>query len=130
MSKEKLKTYQCIGSVVGGKYLGEVQAKSPEEAIEKAYRDLDSYVSLCHKCSGECENAEIQEIILECDGEDATPKCLCTWTPKEKMRGYWTPGCKGGLFSFWGSKINAMTFCPYCGREIEKTDRVEALKDK
>lgn len=69
----KLKEYQCNGVVVGGKYLGTVKAKTREEAIKKASQLSSAYVSLCHQCSDECENAEVTEIIVDCEGEDAAP---------------------------------------------------------
>jgi len=59
--------YNLIGTVVGSKYLGTVEAESPEEAKEMA-RNLDSCsISLCHQCSCECEDAEVTEIIVELD---------------------------------------------------------------
>ncbi len=58
-------TYHCYGAVVGTKYLGEVEAKSEEEAIEKAFELDTCFVSLCHQCSSETEDPEIQEITVE-----------------------------------------------------------------
>ncbi len=37
--------------------MGVFKAKTEEEAIEKASRNC--FVSLCHQCSDECEDAEI-----------------------------------------------------------------------
>jgi hypothetical protein len=48
---------------VGSKYLGEVEADTMEEAIEKGGRR--AHVSLCHQCSHECEDPEIQEVFAE-----------------------------------------------------------------
>lgn len=58
-----MRTWHANGSVVGGKYLGEVQARTEEEAIELAGRHAG--VSFCHACTSECENAEIEEITVE-----------------------------------------------------------------
>ena len=55
--------YHVYGTVVGSKYLGEFEAASEEEAIEKASNE--AYVSFCHQCSQECENAEVTDIVAE-----------------------------------------------------------------
>jgi hypothetical protein len=54
--------YVCNGTVMGGKYLGEVEADSPEKAIEKAWELDTTYVHLCHQCAGECEDPQIDRI--------------------------------------------------------------------
>lgn len=56
--------YRVHGTVVGGKYLGEFEADSPEEAVEKAL-DENGHVFLCHQCAGECENAEVEDAVAE-----------------------------------------------------------------
>lgn len=62
---KKIKKYSVSASVRGGKYLGEVEATSPAEAIQKAW-DLDScHVSMCHQCSDECEDPEVDKIFVE-----------------------------------------------------------------
>ncbi len=53
------------GSVVGGKYLGEVEAATEDEALALAHELSTVSVDLCHRCAGECENAEIEEITVE-----------------------------------------------------------------
>jgi len=57
--------YACYGRVVGSKYLGIVEAKNEEEAKEKAYSLEEAWISLCHQCSGECEDPAINEIEVE-----------------------------------------------------------------
>jgi len=47
--------------VVGSKYLGEFEAETEEEAIEKGLESNAAHVSLCHQCSGECEDPTIEE---------------------------------------------------------------------
>lgn len=60
-----MKKYRIYAQVVGSKYLGEVEADSKEEAIEKAF-DLDTCsVSICHQCSREIDDAQIGEIDAE-----------------------------------------------------------------
>lgn len=51
------------GTVVGSKYLGEVDADRPEEAIQKAWSL--AHVSLCHQCASECEDPEIAKIVAQ-----------------------------------------------------------------
>ena len=63
----KIKTYHVYGTVTGGKYLGSVQAKTKNEAEEKAWDELDASVSFCHHCSGQCEDPQILELNIEED---------------------------------------------------------------
>lgn len=65
-----LKTYRCVGTVVGGKYLGEVEARSKAKAVQLAWELEQASVSLCHQCSSQVEDAEITKISVEVD-EDA-----------------------------------------------------------
>lgn len=61
--------WACYGTVKGGKYLGQVEADSEEQA-KSAAANLDScWVSLCHQCSAECEDPEIVEISVEPEEE-------------------------------------------------------------
>lgn len=66
--------YHCHGAVVGGKYLGVVEAADEEEAKEKekALALEGAYISICCQCSRECEDAEIDEVIVSEveDGEE------------------------------------------------------------
>lgn len=56
--------WHCYGKVLGGKYLGEVEAATEEEALAKA-EDLDAGISLCHQCDGEIEDPQVEEITVE-----------------------------------------------------------------
>ncbi len=58
-----MKKFSVSGTVVGGKYLGEFEAETAEEAVEKALES--AHVSFCNQCSDECENAEIQSAEAE-----------------------------------------------------------------
>ena len=60
-----MKKYRVCGVVIGGKYLGVFEANSPEEAVDAAMCSEAAYVSLCHQCSPDCENAEIQSVDAE-----------------------------------------------------------------
>lgn len=57
--------YMIIGVVTGSKHIGVFEASSKEEAEKMAYASEGVYVSLCHACSSECEDAEIQKLIIE-----------------------------------------------------------------
>ena len=62
---EAERTWHCYGAVSGGKYLGEVTAKTQEEALALA-EHLDSCnIGLCHQCSGEVEDPMVVEINVE-----------------------------------------------------------------
>lgn len=56
--------YRVHGKVVGGKYLGEFEAATPEEAEEMAIEE-NGGVSLCHQCADECEDPEVVECSVE-----------------------------------------------------------------
>lgn len=63
--------YRCSASVVGSKYLGEVEADSLEEAREKAEKLGTVFVSLCHQCSSEVQDPQIEDINVElCEDEE------------------------------------------------------------
>ena len=53
--------YRVYGKVVAGKYLGEVEADSKEEAREKAIDELagEMFIGLCHQCARQAEDPEI-----------------------------------------------------------------------
>lgn len=55
-------TFECYGRIYATKFLGTVEAETAEEAQDKAWKELDSTVSLCHVCVEEAENAEIEKI--------------------------------------------------------------------
>lgn len=55
--------FNVYGVVTGSKYLGEFEAANKEEAERIAISK--SSISLCHHCSGECEDAEIGDVTAE-----------------------------------------------------------------
>jgi hypothetical protein len=57
--------YHAYAIVTGSKYLGEFEADSPEEAEKMAATSDAGYISLCHKCSHQCEDAEVTHITVE-----------------------------------------------------------------
>lgn len=64
MSK-KMKRWSVIGSVTGGKYLVVFEAKTADEAIEKAINKNGGMISLCHQCSSECDDGTVEEASAE-----------------------------------------------------------------
>ena len=56
-----MKKWDVNATVVGSKYLGEFRANTKQEAIDKAVKAND-WISLCHQCASECEDAEIQDV--------------------------------------------------------------------
>ena len=62
---EKKKKWSITATVVGGKYIGEIEAATKKEAMEKALNMEEADVRFCHQCSGECENAELTEFHAE-----------------------------------------------------------------
>ena len=57
--------YRCTATVTGSKYLGEVNADSMEQAIERANALAEDIgVSLCHHCAEECEDPEITNVAV------------------------------------------------------------------
>lgn len=57
--------YGVYATVVGTKYIGEVEAEDTYEAEELAWEHPNLTVSLCHQCSSECEDPEVDGIALE-----------------------------------------------------------------
>lgn len=57
--------YRVYGVVSGSKYLGEFDAETEEQALEMASHSDECYVTLCHYCHSECEDAEITEMVAE-----------------------------------------------------------------
>lgn len=57
--------WSITGTVVGGKYIGEVEADTEEQAMQKGFKLPACHVGLCHQCASECENGEIDEIHAE-----------------------------------------------------------------
>jgi len=53
--------YRVYGVVTGGKYLGEFEANTPEEAKQLALDSDEAHVSLCHQCCDQCEDPEISD---------------------------------------------------------------------
>ena len=84
------KTYSVTAAVVGSKWVGDYEAETGEEAIQKAYEH--AHVSLCHECASECEDPSIEHMTAECGDEVVTDEE--TWQDRARAAG-WTPPQKG-----------------------------------
>lgn len=67
---KKLKRYMVTASVVGSKFIGYFEAESADAAIEQAGKSGRCGVSLCHECSSEISDPEIDELFAEEVGND------------------------------------------------------------
>lgn len=56
--------YVVTAAVIGSKVLGEYEADSEEEAIEKAGKEA-GIPSICHQCSGEIDDPDFGEFEAE-----------------------------------------------------------------
>lgn len=55
--------YRVYAKIIGTKFLGEVDAPSPDVACAKM--EGDAYVNLCHQCSHEIDDAQCDEMFAE-----------------------------------------------------------------
>jgi hypothetical protein len=60
--------YSVNASVVGSKHLGVFEADTKEKAIEMALSENGS-VNLCHHCSCQCQDPEIDDVTAEKEAE-------------------------------------------------------------
>jgi hypothetical protein len=60
MAKKK---WDVTGVVTGSKYLGTYEAETEQEAIEMALNSDRAGCSLCHQCTTECEDPEIESAV-------------------------------------------------------------------
>lgn len=65
----KKKVFAVHGTVIGGKFLGEYEAETKEQAIALAEAEHGGPISLCHQCSSECEDGFIDKIDADEIGE-------------------------------------------------------------
>jgi hypothetical protein len=56
--------FHVYGAIVGTKYLGIYEAETKEEAVEKAMADAAG-PCLCHECSSEVEDPEIESAMAD-----------------------------------------------------------------
>lgn len=55
--------YKVYAQVVGSKFIGEVEANSPEEACAKL--ESEAWVNLCHQCADEIDDPQVTELTAE-----------------------------------------------------------------
>lgn len=85
--------WNVTASIAGSKYLGTYEAKTGKEAIEMAAENASA--SLCHACSREVEDAEVQFCIATNDttGKEVTDRDEPNWEGKAIAAG-WRPPAK------------------------------------
>jgi hypothetical protein len=57
--------YGVYGLVTGSKFLGVVEADTPEEAEEKGFDLEGCYCSVCNQCSDQIDDPQISEVQVE-----------------------------------------------------------------
>lgn len=57
--------WQIYGVVGATKYLGEVEAETQEQAIEKGWKLETVHCSICNHCASEVGDPQITELIAE-----------------------------------------------------------------
>lgn len=60
-----MKKWSVVASVVGSKFLGIFEAETKEEAEDMGIVSDAASINLCHQCSDECEDAEIDSVEAE-----------------------------------------------------------------
>lgn len=65
--------WRVVAKVVGSKYLGEFEAKTKEDAERLARASEAAGISLCHRCSDECEDADVEDVYAERVTKKRTP---------------------------------------------------------
>lgn len=53
--------YRVYGVVIGSKLIGEYEAETPEQAKNMAADSDENYVSLCHQCAKEIDDAQVSD---------------------------------------------------------------------
>jgi hypothetical protein len=86
------RTWSVTAAVVGSKWMGDYEAETGEEALEMAREKAD--VSLCHQCSDECEDPQIEHMSAESNGEVVTDEE--TWEDRARAAKWTPPKAKKG----------------------------------
>jgi hypothetical protein len=60
-----MKTWVVTATVTGSKYLGTINAETKREARIIGEALHSNYISLCHQCSDQCEDATVTEVFVE-----------------------------------------------------------------
>lgn len=56
--------YRVSAKVIGSKFIGVFEAKSKKEAEKMVNESDEIWVKLCHQCSDECEDPQIDELYI------------------------------------------------------------------
>lgn len=62
-----MKKWTVTGVVTGSKYLGTYEAETAEEAIEMALESEAASCSVCHQCSSQVEDPQIERAVASED---------------------------------------------------------------
>lgn len=65
---KKLRRWSLSGRVVASTYIGEVEAETEEQAVAMGFRK--AHVSVCHQCSDDIQDPEVDEIYAELVDDD------------------------------------------------------------
>lgn len=69
-TEKPMRRWRVTGSVRGGKYLGEFEARTQKAAEELALNSENAgSITLCHGCSDECEDGTVEAADAELVGE-------------------------------------------------------------
>lgn len=60
-----MRRWNVYGAVRASKYLGEFEAETAEEAVQLALDSDAASCSVCHQCSSEVEDPEIEDAVAE-----------------------------------------------------------------
>ena len=71
--------FNVTGVVIGGTFVGVVEAETAEAAIEKAWKK--AHVSLCHHCSREISDPEVDELHAELILDESAARKAAKETP-------------------------------------------------
>jgi len=86
-----VKVWTVTAAVFGGHHLGEFEAETGDEAIAMAVRGAG--VSLCHECSRDISDPQLERFVAECGDEVFEDEPSRTWEDQARAAG-WRPPAK------------------------------------
>ena len=82
------RTWSVTATVFGGRYCGEFEAETGEEAIEAAMDQAS--VSVCHQCANDVGDVELGRFVATCGDDVVEDEPELTWQQQATAAG-WTP---------------------------------------
>ena len=116
--------YSVTGAVHASTYIGEYDANTPEEAIERAYRDAG--VSLCHECARDVSDPEVCELTAE-DVETGDATSEATTNDQIVEQAAEIKRLRGALYTVMGA---CDAECAGCGAYYVAKKALDATKEK